>query len=61
MKNKWVNYVIVLSQTFFTLAVTLAFLLNDKILDFKILIVGYILLAISYLTLIIPSIINKLK
>lgn len=58
-KTNLVGYLVVLSQTLFTIAVGLAFYNNDKILNIGILIFGFILLALSYFTLILPVVLNK--
>lgn len=62
-KNQWANYFIFLSQFIFTNTIGLIYLLNlnDKLLDVRIIALGYLLLAISFLALFIPIIINKLK
>lgn len=58
-KTQIASYFIVLFQMFFTIAVSFAYFLSDKTLSFGILVLGYILLAFSFFTLVLPSVLSK--
>lgn len=47
------SYLSVLSQMFFTIAVSYAYLYSDRNLDFRIMVLGFFLLAISFSTLVL--------
>ncbi len=49
------SYLSVLSQMFFTIAVSYAFFYNDRNLDFGIMVLGFFLLAISFSTLVLAD------
>lgn len=55
----WVNYVGVLSQTAFIIAVSWAYFYNNKLLDARILSLGFVLLIFSYFALMIPTAFRK--
>jgi len=59
-KYNWLpTYIILISQTIFLAGASYIYLGNDKRLDLLYLIVGYILLAIGYISLFIPAILRK--